>query len=373
MKSGDMNNGDMNNGDVEIGNVEIGNVKNGNVKNGNSTSTLRTGRNRRRTAAAALAAVVGLGMGGCGLQPAASYTPDSSPGSIRPIESLPDDAKLTVVSKNFTEQLILGKIAVMAAQAAGFEVTDLANVPGSQPVRELMLSGQADMAWEYTGSAWITYLNRETAIPDKTEQWQAVYDADLANGLTWGQPAPMNNTYAMAVRSEAVAELGGISKLSDIAALPVAERTFCLEAEFNSRQDGFNPMAEAYGIPRGAADGVPEENIGIYDTGAVYTATDEGACNFGEVFTTDGRIDSLGLTVLEDDRAFFPAYNGAPVFNTQTLEQYPELEDVFAQVAPLLTDEVLRQLNLKVDVLGEDPADVAYDWMRSEGLINPPE
>lgn len=323
----------------------------------------------RKAAAAAGAAVVGLLLGGCGLQPAASYTPDSSPGSIQPIPGLPEDAKLTVVSKNFTEQLILGKIAVMTVRAAGFEVADLANVPGSQPVRELMLSGQADMVWEYTGSAWITYLGMETAIPDKTEQWQAVYDADLANGLTWGEPAPMNNTYAMAVRTEAVAELGDISTLSDIAALPVEERTFCLEAEFNSRPDGFNPMAEAYGMPRGSADGVPDENIGIYDTGAVYTAADEGTCNFGEVFTTDGRIDSLDLTVLEDDLGFFPAYNGAPVFNSATLEKYPELEDVFAQVAPLLTDEVLRQLNLKVDVLGEDPADVAFNWMVAEGLI----
>ena len=211
----------------------------------------------------------------------------------------------------------------------------------------------------------------EAGIPDKTKQWEAVHQADLANGLTWGKPAPMNNTYAMAVRSEAVAALGGITKLSEVAALPVEERTFCLEAEFNSRPDGFNPMAETYSMPRGSADGVPEENIGIYDTGAVYTATDDGACNFGEVFTTDGRIDSLDLTVLEDDLGFFPAYNGAPVFNTATLEQYPELAGVFAQVAPLLTDEVLRQLNLRVDVNGEDPADVAYAWMIDEGLITP--
>ncbi|MET4062111.1 glycine betaine/choline ABC-type transport system substrate-binding protein [Arthrobacter sp. UYP6] len=339
-----------------------------------NSSKIITGKRKRKsarkiTAAAGAAVVVGLTLGGCGLQPAASYTPNVNPGSIQRIESLPEDAKLTIVSKNFTEQLILGKIAVMTAQAAGFEFTDLANVPGSQPVRELMLSGQADVAWEYTGSAWISYLGMESAIPDQAEQWQAVYDADLANGLTWGQPAPMNNTYAMAVRTEAVAELGGITRLSELAALPVEQRTFCLEAEFNSRPDGFNPMTEAYGMARGTDTGVPEDNIGIYDTGAVYTATDEGACNFGEVFTTDGRIDSLDLTVLEDDRNFFPAYNGAPVFNTATLAQYPELEAVFAQVSPLLTDEVLRQLNLRVDVVGEDPADVAYDWMLAEGLV----
>ena len=101
------------------------------------------------------------------------------------------------------------------------------------------------------------------------------------------------------------------------------------------------------------------------------SATDAGDCNFGEAFTTDGRIDTLDLTLLEDDRGFFPAYNAAPVFSTETLEQYPELEDVFAQLSPLLTDETMRELNARVDQGGEEPGDVAYDWMVEQGLITP--
>ena len=326
----------------------------------------------RKPFAAAGAAVVGLLLAGCGLQPAASYVPDAEPGSIRPVEGLPDDAAVTITSKSFTEQIILGKIAVMAARAAGFDVTDLTNVPGSQPVRELMLSGQADMTWEYTGTAWIAFMGQSEGIPDQRKQWQAVYDADLDNGLTWGEPAPLNNTYAMAIRSEAAVELG-ITKMSDIASLPVEQRTFCIEAEFNSRPDGMNPLLETYGIPRGAPDGVPDGNIGIYDTGPVYTATASGECNFGEVFATDGRIDSLDLTVLEDDRQFFPAYNGAPVFHTETLKAYPQLEEVFAQISPLLTDEQLRRMNLAVDVEGGEPADVAFEWMVEQGLLSEPE
>ena len=308
-------------------------------------------------------------LAGCGLQPATSYVPPVEPGKIQPIEGLPQDADLTVVSKNFTEQLILGKIAVLAAQTAGFDVTDFTNVPGSQPTREIMTSGEGDVAYEYTGTAWITYMGHETGIPDKQQQWEAVHRADLENGLTWGRPAPLNNTYAFAVRSDSIPELGGISELSGISALPVRERTFCVEAEFNSRPDGLNPMLEAYGLQRGSDSGVPEENIGIYDTGAVYSALANGDCNFGEVFTTDGRIDSLDLTVLEDDRHFFPAYNAAPVFNTGTLQKYPQLADVFEQVSPLLTDETMRQLNLRVDENGEEPADVARDWMISRGLV----
>ena len=325
---------------------------------------------RRRLVAPATLLVAGLALTGCGLSPATSYVPAVGPGTIRPIPGL-GNASLTVTSKNFTEQLILGKIAVLAAQAAGFEVTDLSNLPGSQPARELLALGQADFMWEYTGTAWLTYLARSEGIPDQAAQWKAVHDADLANGLTWGSPAPMNNTYALAIRSEAAAALGGISTMSQIAALPVAERTFCVEAEFNSRSDGFNPMLETYGLERGAA-GVPDANVGIYDGGAVYSATDKGDCNFGEVFTTDGRIDSLGLTVLTDDRAFFPAYNVAPVYFTDTLTKHPELADVFDQITPALTDKVLRSLNRKVDVDGEEPADVAFAWMKARGFITDP-
>ncbi|MET1042553.1 MAG: glycine betaine ABC transporter substrate-binding protein [Microbacteriaceae bacterium] len=109
--------------------------------------------------------------------------------------------------------------------------------------------------------------------------------------------------------------------------------------------------------------------VGLYDVGAIYSATDTGKCRFGEVFATDGRIDALGLTVLVDDQKFFPAYNVAPVFNTETLEQFPELAGVFEQFSPLLTDEVMRSLNLRVDVDGEDPADVAFDWMDENGFV----
>ncbi|MFO7690048.1 MAG: glycine betaine ABC transporter substrate-binding protein [Cryobacterium sp.] len=336
-----------------------------------SSSRTRPARLGRWGLATGVLALCAVTLTGCGLKPATSFVPAVGPGSITPLDGA-DGVDLTVTSKNYTEQLLLGKIAVLAVTAAGFDVTDLSNVPGSQPARELLLSGQADLLWEYTGTAWLAYLGQAEAISDQDEMWQAVYDADIENGLTWGSPAPMNNTYAMAVRSEAVAELGGISTMSELAALPVEERTFCVESEFNSRPDGLNPMLAHYALERGAADGVPDANIGIYDTGAIYSATDDGACNFGEVFTTDGRIDALDLTVLIDDLAFFPAYNVAPVFFTETLEAHPGLQKVFNQIAPKLTDEVLRGLNRQVDVDGDATADVAYAWMIEEGFITDP-
>lgn len=330
-------------------------------------SRINTTLRARAAALTALLAVVLL-VSGCGLQPAGSYVPPVSPGSIHPIEGLPDGAAVTVTSKNFTEQLILGKMSVLASKAAGFEVTDLSNVPGSLPARELLRSGQADVMWEYTGTAWLTYLGNELGIPDQQEQWQAVHDADLANGLTWGAPAELNNTYALAMRRQRAEELG-ITSISDLSKLPPEELTFCVDAEFNSRQDGFNPLLELYGLPRGSV--VPEQNVGIYDTGAIYGAVDQGQCTVGEVFATDGRIAALDLLVLEDDLQYFPAYNAAPVIYTETLQKYPELEAVLEQVADKLDDETMRSLNLKVDVQGEEPEQVAYDWMVSEGLVSP--
>ena len=309
----------------------------------------------------------GLGLSACGLQPSTSTVPAMTEGSIKPVANAHDES-ITITSKNFTEQIVLGKIAVLIAKASGFDVTDMTNVPGSQPSRNLMVSGQADLAFEYTGTAWLAYLGHEDGIPEKQKQWQAVHDADLANGLTWGQPAPLNNTYAFAVRPE-FAKQHNISKLSDIASVPVEERTMCVESEFNSRVDGLNPMLKLYGIPRGTPDGVPEGNISLMDTGTVYQATADGSCNFGEVFTTDGRIQSLNLVILEDDQHFFPAYNAAPVFNTEFLNKHPELAERFAQVTPLLDDDTMRSLNLKVDVEGADPGQVAYDWMVEKGFV----
>ncbi|GEO95324.1 glycine betaine ABC transporter substrate-binding protein [Kocuria turfanensis] len=322
-------------------------------------------RTPRCAGAALLLSGAALLLAGCGLEPSTAYVPAAEPGSIQPVEGA-EGTEVKVTSKNFTEQLILGKIAVLAVEAAGFETEDLTNVPGSQPVRELMLSGGADLTVEYTGTAWLTFLGHEQGIPDQQEQWQAVHDEDLGNGLTWGAPAALNNTYAMAVRSE-YAEAHGLRTVSDIAELPVAERTFCVEAEFNSRSDGLTPLLAHYGLDRGSE--VPEDNIGIYDTGAIYSATDSGECNFGEVFSTDGRIPALDLTVLEDDRQFFPAYNAAPVFGTDLLQRFPALEQVLEPISQALTDDVMQELNRQVDVDGRDPADVAYEWMLSEGFI----
>lgn len=310
-----------------------------------------------------------IGLTGCGLSPSTGTVPNAGPAQIKPLADDAGETTVTVTSKAFTEQLLLGKISVIALKAAGYDVTDLTNVPGSQPARQLLLSGDASVLWEYTGTAWLTYLGHENPVEGEIEQWESVRDEDVANGIIWGDPAPLNNTYALAMNRETTDRLG-ITKLSELEKVDPADLTFCVDPEFNSRRDGLTPMLEHYGIDRGKE--VSEDNIGLYDVGAIYQATADGACNFGEVFTTDGRIKALDLTVLEDDRTYFPSYNAAPAFNSEFLAEHPEVQEVMAKIAPLLTDEVLMSLNHQVDVVGREPADVAFEWMVDQGLVSQP-
>ncbi len=106
------------------------------------------------------------------------------------------------------------------------------------------------------------------------------------------------------------------------------------------------------------------------DTGAVYQATADGVCNFGEVFTTDGRIKSLNLRVLEDDLPFFPKYNLSGVVRQDLLDEYPQIEGLFAPVVAELDDDTMIDLNARIDVDGEEPVDVALDWLEEKGFLS---
>ncbi len=313
------------------------------------------------------AGTLGLGLAGCGLGTSGGFVPSGqATGPIGDVDL--SGLSLGVGSKNFTEQLVLGKLAVILFRAAGADAQDLTNIPGSSSARQAMIEDQVQMQWEYTGTAWIAYLGESEPIPDEEKQYEAVRQRDLKeNQLVWLEPAPMNNTYGFAVPREKAKELG-VSSLSDLADVPKEELTFCVESEFNNRNDGFGPMLKTYGMQRGKD--FPDENVKVLDTGAIYEATDTGTCTFGEVFTTDGRIKALDLVVLEDDKEFFPKYNVAPVLTKDVVDEFPQVKDLFAPVTEKLTDDVLIDLNAQVDVDGAEPGQVAHDWLADEGFIS---
>ncbi|MEU6067297.1 glycine betaine ABC transporter substrate-binding protein [Streptomyces sp. NPDC047082] len=310
-----------------------------------------------------LAGVLGA-VSGCGLSSGSPMVDDVRPGTIGQGEPL-KGAHLTVTSKADTESLILGAMMGIAFQAAGADVLDRTGIQGSIGAREAVRSGDADAMYDYTGTAWITYQGNSEPIPDPHRQWQAVRDADLANGLTWLTPSRLDNTYALAV-NRAGARTYGTRTLSDVAALTRSRPgavTLCVEGEFANRADGLRGMQKAYGMK------VPASDITQMDTGIIYTETAKGSCTYGEVYTTDGRIRAMDLAVMADDRKFFPNYNAAPEINSRTLEKWPAIATVLDPVTAKLDNAVAQTLNAKVDVDGEDPHQVALNWMKAQGFV----
>ncbi|MEU6615013.1 glycine betaine ABC transporter substrate-binding protein [Streptomyces sp. JL1001] len=312
-----------------------------------------------------LAVVPVLLLGGCGLKSGSPMVDDVSPGSVGQGEPL-KGATLTVTSKNFSENIILGQMTGLVFKAAGAEVLDRTNLPGSISAREAIINGDADAQWDYTGTGWITFLGHADPIVDPKKQYEAVRDEDKGNGVIWLPPAPLDNTYALAISKKNNAKYQ-LKTLSDVAALAKEDPgavTICVENEFASRDDGLPGMEKKYGMK------IPAGNIQKMDAGIIYTQVSESnSCLLGEVYTTDGRIKAMNLDLLEDDKHFFPNYNASAVVHEATFEKYPVIAELLDPLARKLTTEVAQTLNAKVDVDGEDPHEVAKEWLVEEGFI----
>jgi len=309
---------------------------------------------------AAGAVAVALGLAGCGgSAPAAGDGASGAAAGGNELEGLTG----TIGSKDFSEQYILAYLTTDLLNAHGAKLDANTKLVGSANVRQALENKQFLGYWEYTGTSWVTYNKKTTPVKGAQAQFDAVKKADAAKGIAWLDPAPLNNTYAFAVRKDEATKLG-VTKLSDLAKLPDSEKTFCIESEFSTRDDGWPGLKKAYGL------NVPDGNVKMLDTGVIYTATQKGTdCNFGEVFQTDGRIPALGLTVLADDKQFFPVYQGGFTMQADVLKKYPKIADVMALMAPKLTTEEMQKLNAKVDVDGDDPQDVATEWLQAQGLV----
>jgi osmoprotectant transport system substrate-binding protein len=276
--------------------------------------------------------------------------------------------EIAVGSKEFTEQLILGQVAVQALEAAGATVTDSTNLVGTPVVRGALESGEIDMYWEYTGTAWLGPLGNTDPIPGEQPQFDAVKEADAANGITWFAMAAANNAYAIAA-NPAAAEEFGVATISDWARLaqenPQAA-TLCTAAEFPSRNDGLPAVEQTYGFD------LPDANIAVLDFGLVYTSVAaREPCNFAVVFGTDAQVLANDLVILEDDKQALATYNVAVTMRTEVYEANAAAYDkLFGAIAKELTTERATELNSKVDIDGETPEDAAAEFLADIGVVD---
>ncbi|MGH3763603.1 MAG: glycine betaine ABC transporter substrate-binding protein [Pseudonocardiaceae bacterium] len=323
----------------------------------------RRGRGQWRISALVILSAVAVTVTGCSVLN--SSGPSAQGGSIARGPSLQGQT-YSVGSKEFDEQKVLCQLTIAALQAAQATANDKCGIVGSVPTRAALTSGAIDLYWEYTGTAWTTHLKQSNPIPDSQRQYQAVKQADTANNIVWLDPTPFENTYALGVKKETADRLR-VTTLSDFAKLANSgspDATLCVAQEFVGRNDGLPGVEKAYGFR------VPTDKLKTLDEGPIYQAVaNSNPCNFGEVFTTDGRILALGLTVLTDDKSFFPKFNAAVSLRKDAFDRNPDIAGVLNPIAAKLTNDVMITLNKQVSQDGKNPRDIARAWLRQQGFI----
>ncbi|HEX3469138.1 MAG TPA: glycine betaine ABC transporter substrate-binding protein [Candidatus Elarobacter sp.] len=264
-----------------------------------------------------------------------------------------------VGSKNFTEELILGELYAQALEHAGLHVTRRLDLGTTDIAMAALRRGEIDLYPEYTGTALLNVLHLP-ADSDPARSYRTVKQAYARFGLTWLDPAPMNDTQALAT-TQAVAGRYALGTLSDLAP-KAAELRLGTVPEFLSRSDGLPGLRKRYG-------GYAFKQIKIVDNGLKYRALEHGDVDVVVAFSTEGQLKSDSLVVLEDNKHVFPAYQVAPVVRNAVLSANPSLAPALDKLAPLLTTDVMQNLNLQVDgAQKREPADVAHDFLQQNGL-----
>lgn len=277
------------------------------------------------------------------------------------IPSLGGGSKTIVIGgKDFTEQNIIANIyAELIEDRTDINVTKKLDLGGTQVIFSAVESGDVDFYVDYTGTIYASMLQQtESKTPDETYDF-VKNKLETDYNLTAMDPIGFNNTYTLAVRQE-TAEKYNLKTYSDLAEVS-NELIITPTIEIMNRPDGLPNLLTLY-------------NMNFKETSAMegslrYTAIENGQSDVIDAFSTDGLLIQFDLFVLEDDKNYFPPYYAFPIIRPDTLEEYPELEEVINLLNGRIDDDKMRELNYYVDVEKQNPQDVAHNFLVEEGLV----
>jgi osmoprotectant transport system substrate-binding protein len=272
------------------------------------------------------------------------------------------DSEHTVVigSKNFTEQIILGEILAQQVEArTDLNVKRQFNLGGTFVCHQALVSGKIDAYVEYTGTA-LTAILRAPPSSDPQAAYRTVQDAYRRRfNIEWLPPLGFTNTFAIMIRTEEATRLG-IRTLSELAKqAPRWHAAFGYE--FLERADGFTGLAKTYGL-RFA------EPPRVMDLALTYQALADRKVEVIAGDSTNGLIIALDLTVLEDDKHYFPAYQAAPVVSSKGVAKLSVLQAALSTLAGAVTDDDMRRLNYEIDGKRRDIAKVVKEFRQEKRL-----
>jgi osmoprotectant transport system substrate-binding protein len=278
---------------------------------------------------------------------------------------------ITVGSKIDVEGSLLSQMIILMLRSEGFEVVDKSQFGPTSVVKKALETGELDIYPEYTGNGAFFFDEADSDVwKDAQKGYERVKLLDgEANGVIWLATAPANNTWAIAV-PRALAEEHGLSTLADFAAYINGGGTVKLigSEEFVNSPAALPAFQEAYEFTL-RKDQILTVSSG--DTTQTEKAAAEGTddVNAAMAYGTDGAIDALNLVILDDPRGVQPVYEPAPRVRGQIMEDYPEIADILNPVFQSLNLEILQSLNARIGVQGENPADVAREYLISKGFL----
>src|SRR3954452_1939693 len=290
-----------------------------------------------------------------------SQTSASSGNTIK-ANSANSSKTVTIGSKNFTEEYILGQIYAQALKAAGYNVKTQLNLGSEQIALKALKSGQIDAYPEYTGTALTSFFKRKaTDVPHDEQKAYEEAKAEFAKeNLTALPPTPFTDSNGVGMAKAKAAELG-ITKISDLKA-KAPSLSFYGTPECPQRPDCLLGLKQVYGLKF--------KKVVAIDPSLRHKVLDGGQADVSIVFTTDGQIAQGKETLLEDDKHMFPPYNVTLVFRDAALKKLgPDAQKTIVLVQKGLTTEAMQELNSRVDIDKQTPAAVAKAYLTESGYI----
>ena len=312
------------------------------------------------------ALVLALAIAACGDDDEDSSESSATESSSTAIEENPDNngISLTVGSKNFTEQIVLGEIYAQALEAAGYDVSTDLNLGDEFVALKALENGEISGYPEYTSTALTSFF--DTAPEDVPGDPQAALDqaqADFeAKGLVAYPPTPFSSANAVGMLASQAEELG-ISSISDLE--DHQDLTLYGSPECRQRIDCLAGLEEYYGLT-----GL-RENFTPIDIGLRYEVLDKGDADLSILFTTDAQLfTSSDYTLLEDDKGVLPAGNVTFVASQDAADEAgPDFGETIEKVQENLSLEVMQELNARVDIDKEKPEEAAQQYLEEFGYI----
>jgi osmoprotectant transport system substrate-binding protein len=263
-------------------------------------------------------------------------------------------------SKNFTEQVVLSELLAQEIEAKShLKVERRFYLAGSYICQQALVSGRIDAYVEYTGTA-LTAILKQPLDRDPESVLRTVRSLYASRyRITAGDPLGFENTFAMVIRGDDARRLH-LSTLSQ-AAQYTPQWKLGVGYEFQQRPDGLPGLSAAYGL---RFDGPPR----TMDLGLLYRALNAGQVDMIAANSTDGPIRAFGLTVLEDDKHYFPPYQAVPLVRDEALARWPEIGVALNALAGRITADDMRSMNEAVDGEHRDPAEVVQEFRARKGL-----